>query len=199
MYHHGQMFYQITLHLRKQSSKGCQHLWNRFLQLRRNLCANGRNLRKSTFHAACFEGICYRKQIFEQCICHGFYGCNRRHQHCTKLSHGAFQICTGTICRFQFCIIFSPSFCRLHQPLIGQFLQHQICPFTFGLCGFQFFIEVILTGTCPVQHVRKRTCYRSRFDRFIDGFRQAVNGNRVPVGCPCADCTICHLYQLFLR
>ena len=98
-------------------------------------------------------------------------------------------------------------FCRIVLRLCGVILRPlgvgQFCQFIVAeLREFHVVLQHQAEGLsllgAPVQHVSKGAGYLTGLDGFVDGFRQAVNGNGITVCSPGSDGSICDLHQVLL-
>ena len=87
---------------------------------------------------------------------------------------------------------------RLCQALPGQLLKYDIG----SLCGRlglrQLGIKIVLTGTCPVEHIRKYARHLARLDGLVDRLGQPVDGDGVSVPGPGPDGGVGNGHQLLL-
>ena len=85
-----------------------------------------------------------------------------------------------------------------NKALIGQLLQHKVGALRLVVGGGQFFVKSVFAGSGPVEHIGKRSGHGAGAHRLVDGLGQAVNGDGIAVGRPCADRAVQHLVKLFL-
>ena len=89
----------------------------------------------------------------------------------------------------------SPCLSRLCQSLLGKLLEHNIGPLCGGFGLSQFGIKVVLTGTCPVEHIRK---HLARLNGLVDRLGQTIDGDRVSVPGPGPNGGVGNGHQLLL-
>ena len=115
--------------------------------------------------------------------CLGDFGEDGQHRF-GQLRHALFIAGVGLVVLHQRRVVFLPGLPGGGQPLFGQFLQYQIGPLCRAVCGKQFFVECVLAGSRPVEHVGKGSRHLAGLHRLIDGLGQGVDRDAVPVGCP---------------